>query len=64
MSCALGLTAWTEPANPDRRRLRSTARPIESSDRPAPTTATEPGRSTGTRLAAVATRCRASLAAS
>ena len=63
ISCACGFTASTSPRYPEERSLRSTARPIECSPRPAPMTTTASGSSTARSPAAAAARCRGSVAA-
>ena len=53
----------TSPRYPEERSLRSTARPMDCSPRPAPITTTASGSSTARSPAAAAARCRASVAA-
>jgi len=58
-----GFTAKRRPVKPPVRRWFRTARPTDPGVRPAPTTATVEGRSSGSRLATSAARPRASTAA-
>ena len=58
MGVPCGLTAYSRPAKPASRMFSRMVRPAEPGRRPAPTTATDRGASSGSRLAASARESR------